>query len=314
MRIIFMGTAEFAVPSLEAILSSKHTLVGIITQPDRPFGRGLKLRPTPIKQFALQHQLAITTPESIKEQAELDKIRAMNPEAIVVVAYGKILPPALLQIPKLGCINVHGSLIPKYRGAAPIQWALIRGETETGITTMYMNDKMDQGDIIFQEKIPILPEDNYGSLSIKLAQLGSQLILKTLNAVEQGSAPRIQQNCAAATLAPKVINSDGRIDWNQMAIEIVNRIRGVTPSPGAFTTINNKRVRILLAKTAQGKSGVLAGQILIVGKHDETGLLVQSGNETAVQIMQVQPESGKIMPATQFARGQRLTEGTQFGI
>jgi methionyl-tRNA formyltransferase len=314
MRVLFMGTAEFAVPSLEEIINSNHELVGIITQPDRPFGRGLKLHPTPIKELAFKHQLPVSTPESIKEQIELESIQRMNPDVIIVVAYGKILPPALLSIPKFACINVHGSLLPKYRGAAPIQWALIRGEPETGITTMYMNDKMDEGDIIYQEKIAISPEDNYGTLSIKLAQLGGQLILKTLAAVEQGSAPRIQQNHEDATLAPKIRSTDGQIDWNQLALEIINRIRGVTPSPGAFTQINSKRVRILSAKATQGKTGIPPGQILVVGKHDEIGLIVQSGKETAVQLMQVQPESGKIMPAAQFARGQRLTEGTQFGI
>ncbi|MFB3896584.1 MAG: methionyl-tRNA formyltransferase [bacterium] len=314
MRILFMGTAAFAVPSLESIFNSDHNIVGIITQPDRPFGRGLQLRPTPVKQFALQHQLPVTTPDSIKDPIKLETIRQVNPEAIVVVAYGKILPPALLQIPKFGCINVHGSLLPKYRGAAPIQWALIRGETESGITTMYMNDKMDQGDIIYQEKIPILPEDNYDSLSIKLAQLGGQLIIKTLAAVESGTAPRIQQNHEKATLAPKINSADGKIDWSQSAIHIINRIRGVTPSPGAFTTVNSKRIRILHAQATQGKPGISPGLILVVGKHDEAGLIVQSGEGTAVQLLQVQPESGKIMSATQFARGQRLTEGTQFSI
>jgi methionyl-tRNA formyltransferase len=314
MRVLFMGTAEFAVLSLEAIINSNHELVGIITQPDRPFGRGLKLRPTPIKEFAFKHQIPVSTPDSIKDQLELESIQRLNPDVLVVVAYGKILPPPLLQIPKFGCVNVHGSLLPKYRGAAPIQWALIRGEPETGITTMFMNDKMDEGDIIYHEKIAISPEDNYGTLSIKLAQLGGQLIMKTLAAIEQDSAPRIQQKHEEATLAPKIKNTDGQIDWNQIAKDIVNRIRGVTPSPGAFTLINSKRVRILFAKATQGSIGISSGQILVVGKHDEIGILVQSGKETAVQLMQVQPESGKIMPAAQFARGQRLTEGTQFGI
>jgi methionyl-tRNA formyltransferase len=314
MRILFMGTAAFAVPALEAIINSSHELVGVISQPDRPFGRGLNLRPTPVKQFTLQHQIPVSTPESIKDQPELDKIRILNPDVIVVVAYGKILPPALLHIPKFGCINIHGSLLPKYRGAAPIQWTLIRGETEAGISTMYMNDKMDQGDVIYQEKIPILPEDNYGSLSIKLAQLGGQLIIKTLRAVEQGTAPRLQQNHEEATLAPKITNLDGKIDWNQPAIDIVNRIRGVTPSPGAYTFMNGKRIRIHSAKATCGNTGTPPGRILVIGKHDETGLIVQSGEETAVQLIQVQPESGKIMAAAQFARGQRLTEGTQFGI
>lgn len=314
MHILFMGTAEFAVPLLAAILNSNHKLIGVITQPDRPFGRGLKFHSTPIKQFALQHQIPVTTPESIKNPAELENIQQLNPEAIVVAAYGKILPPALLNIPRFGCINVHGSLLPKYRGAAPIQWALIRGETATGITTMYMNDKMDQGDIIFQEKIPILPEDNYGSLSIKLAQLGGQLLINTLTAIESGTAPRIQQQHEEATLAPKITNLDGQIDWKQPALQIVNRIRGVTPFPGAFTTINGKRLRVLQAQPTQGKTNISPGVVLVVGKHDEIGLIVQSGEETAVQLLQVQPESGKSMTATQFARGHRLTESTQFGI
>lgn len=314
MRLLFMGTAEFAVPTLESIIKSKYSIVGIITQPDRPFGRGLKLRPSPIKQIALQNQLLVLTPESIKEQKDISQIQQLNPDIIVVAAYGKILPPTLLQIPKFGCINVHSSLLPKYRGAAPIQWTLIRGETETGITTMYMNEKMDEGDIIYQERILILPEDNYGTLSIKLAQLGGQLIIKTLTALETGSAPRVPQNHQEATYAPKLKNADGQIDWHQPALNIVNLIRGVTPSPGAFTLINGKRVRILIGKVGLGNPGIQSGQVLVIGKHDETGILVQAGNETAVQIVQLQPESGKIMSAAQFARGQRLTEGTQFGI
>ena len=314
MRILFMGTAEFAVPTLEAIIKSGYQVVSVVTQPDRPFGRGLKLRSSPVKEKALQYQLPVLTPESVKDQNILNQFIQLAPEVIVVVAYGKILPPTLLEIPKFGCINVHGSLLPKYRGAAPIQWTLICGETETGITTMYINDKMDEGDIIFQEKISILPEDNYGTLSIRLAQLGGQLILKTLSAIEQISAPRIPQNHQEATYAPKIKNTDGQVDWNQPAIEIINLIRGVTPVPGAFTLINGKRVRILAAKAGQGNSGVASGQVLVVGKHDEAGFLVQSGKETAVQIMQVQPESGKIITAAQFARGYKLTEGIQLGI
>ncbi|MDI6783781.1 MAG: methionyl-tRNA formyltransferase [bacterium] len=314
MRILFMGTAEFAVPTLAAILKSGHQVIAVVTQPDRPFGRGLKLRPSPVKEKALQNQLPVLTPESVKDQNMINQFIRLNPEVIVVVAYGKILPPTLLEIPKFGCINVHGSLLPKYRGAAPIQWTLIRGETETGVTTMYMNDKMDEGDIMFQEKISILPEDNYGTLSIKLAQLGGQLIIKTLSAVEQGSAPRNPQNEPEATYAPKIKNTDGLIDWTQPATAIVNLIRGVTPAPGAFTLINGKRVRILAAKAGQGNFGVASGQVLVVGKHDEAGFLVQSGKETAVQIVQIQPESGKIMSAAQFARGYKLTEGIQLGI
>ncbi|MCX7919626.1 MAG: methionyl-tRNA formyltransferase [bacterium] len=314
MRIIFLGTSAFAVPSLAAIIQSNQHVISVITQPDRPYGRGLKLHPSPVKQFAQQHQLPVETPESIKSETFINHIMELHPEIIVVVAYGKILPPTLLQIPKYGCVNVHGSLLPKYRGAAPIQWALIRGETETGVTTMFMNENMDEGDIIFQEKIPILPEDNAGSLSVKLAQLGGSLLQKTLNAIEMGIAPRIPQNHQEATYAPKLTNTDGRIDWNKPAGEIVNLIRGVTPSPGAFTFLKGKRLRIHLAKVGLGSPAEPAGKIILVGKHDESGIVVQTGNNTAVQILRVQPENGKIMSAAQFARGYRLTEGSYLGV
>lgn len=309
-----MGTAEFAVPTLEAVINSNHQIAAVITQPDRPFGRGLKLRPSPVKQTALQHQLLILSPESIKEQNSIAQLRQLNPEVIVVVAYGKILPPTLLDIPKFGCINVHGSLLPKYRGAAPIQWTLIRGETETGVTTMFMNERMDEGDIIYQEKIGISPDDNYGTLSVKLALLGAQLLIKTLSAIQTGNTPRISQNHQEATYAPKIQNNDGLINWNQSTLNIVNLIRGVTPVPGAYTTIHGKRIRILTAKVGLGNPGTAIGRVILVGKHDEAGILVQSGNKTAVQIMQIQPESGKIMTAAQFARGHKVNEGMQFGI
>ena len=235
MRIVFMGTPEFAVPSLEALLKSDDRVVGIVTQPDRPRGRGQRLSPSPVKVIAQREQLPLLQPTKMKDPAFMAELSGWKPDFIAVAAFGRILPPAILSLPPRGCVNVHGSLLPKYRGAGPIQWAIINGETETGITTMLMDEGMDTGAILLQEKIPIVPEDTAGSLSPRLADLGGRLLVETLAQLKAGTLTPRPQDHAQASLAPLLKKEDGVIDRSLPATMIANRIIGLTPWPGAHT-------------------------------------------------------------------------------
>jgi methionyl-tRNA formyltransferase len=313
MRIIFMGSAPLACPSLEAILGARasgsrnaNDVAGVVSQPDRPSGRRLRVSPCAVKVAALNASVPVLTPEDINAPESVSAVRNLKPDLIVVVAYGKILKPAVLSIPPLGCINLHASLLPAFRGAAPIQWAVARGENVTGVTTLYMDERMDAGDIIFQCRSPILPSDTAGTLHDRLAEEGAALLLRTLAAVGSGTAPRVPQDESAATYAPKLHKRDGRIDWTLPAREIHNRIRGFNPWPCCFCKTGKRMLRVLWA-TMESTEGE-AGEILDVSD----GPLVGTG-AGSLRLTRVQPEGGKAMSAAAYLNGHPMTPGQRLG-
>ena len=244
MEILFLGTSEFALPALEILVHTRWHLLGVVTQPDRPRGRGRKISPTPVKQFALAHDLAVYQPPSGVKLADMLASAAIKPTAIVVVAFGQLLKPAVLDLPPLGCINIHPSLLPSYRGPAPIQRAVMNGDARTGVTTMYLTTEMDAGDVILQESVALAPSMTSGELSAQLAGLGADLLYKTLSLLEAGKAPRQAQDHRRATYAPALTPGEEKIDWNQDAAILVNLIRGMNPNPGAHTLFNGNVLKI----------------------------------------------------------------------
>lgn len=248
MNLVFMGTPDFAVESLKKLYEEGHNVMAVVSQPDKPVGRGMKLIATPTKEFALEKGIPVYQPEKVKNNEEfIQKLRDLKPDVIIVVAYGKILPEEILNIPKYGCINVHGSLLPKYRGAAPIQWSIIKGEEETGITTMYMDKGMDTGDMLLKETIAIEKTDTYGTLYEKLKIVGGKLIVKTLEALADGTVKR-QKQPEDFTVAPMIFKEDCKIDWYKSAFAICNLVRGVNPMPGAWTTLEGNVYKIWAAE------------------------------------------------------------------
>jgi methionyl-tRNA formyltransferase len=313
MRTIFMGTPEFALPSLNALHQSGHTLLAVVTQPDRPKGRGGHLAPPPAKVMAERFGLPVLQPAKMKDPAFLESLRVLKPEGIVVVAFGRILPPEILDLPPRGCVNLHASLLPKYRGAAPIQWAIINGEQETGVTTIRMDPGMDTGDILLHERVSILPEDTAGSLSVRMAERGADLLLRTLKGIESGEIVPVPQNPAQATLAPLLEKEAGEIDWAQPAVAIVNRIRGLSPWPGAYTFYQDERWRIWRAgmrdRTEDKADDELPGTIL---KAEREGISVATG-QGLIEILELQPESGRRMGVRDFLAGHSVEEGVVLG-
>ncbi len=243
MRLVFCGTPQFAVPTLQALLKDGHNVELVLSQPDRPSGRGMEVQISPVKQFALERDLAIEQPEKIRNNAELqDRLQQIAPDAIVVVAYGRLIPPWMLALPRLGNLNLHASLLPKYRGAAPIQWAVANGETETGVTTMRMDEDLDTGDILLQNRVPILPHQTSVELSPMLAAEGAELMVRTIAGLAAGTLRGSPQDHTTATLAPILTREDGRIDWTRPSGQIYNRWRGFQPWPGAFTSFRGKKL------------------------------------------------------------------------
>lgn len=318
-----MGTPKFAVPSFLAIIEAGYRIELVITQPDRPKGRGLRLISSPIKEIAMEYHFPILAPQSIKDTEVIDRIRYINPDVIVVVAYGQILPPMILESARYGCVNLHASLLPKYRGPAPVAWAIINGEQETGVTTIFMNERVDEGDIIFQKKISILPEDTRGSLEEKLATLGAELLIETLEAIESGTAPRIPQDHSLATYAPMLKDTDAVINWILPAEKIINFIRGLAPLPGAHTYLGKMRIRILEATLLENEIKTVLelretsqpGKIIYIGKkkRDLPGIVVTTGTDPLL-LKTIQPEGKKIMSALDFSHGYRLQVGDKFFI
>ena len=307
MRIIFMGTPEFAVPSLEALLKSDDRIVGIVTQPDRPRGRGHRLSPSPVKIIAQREQLPLLQPTKMKDPSFLAELSGWKPDVIAVAAFGRILPPAILSLPTRGCINVHGSLLPKYRGAGPIQWALINGETETGITTMLMDEGMDTGATLLQATLAIAPDDTAGSLSTRLAELGGRLLVETLAQLKAGTLTPRPQEHSQATLAPLLKKEDGVINWTMSATSIANRIRGLTPWPGAYTFLNADRWTIFRATPFDEPTTRAPGHITAVTKD---AIHVATGKGVLV-IHDLQPDSGRRMSAAQYLAGHPLQPGME---
>ena len=309
-RIVFMGTPEFAVPSLQALLDADPDrvgrVVGVVTQPDRPKGRGQHLAPPPIKLLAQQAGLPILQPVKMKDPDFLDGLRGWSPDVIAVTAFGRILPPVVLDLPPMGCVNVHGSLLPKYRGAAPIQWAVINGETETGITTMLMDPGLDTGPMLLRETVPIHPTDTAGDLAARLAPLGGRLLAETIAGLKNGTLRPIPQDHAQATLAPLLKKEDGLLHWTDTAVALANRIRGLTPWPGAYTYHGEERWHIWRALAAPvGCAEAAPGTILEVTKE---GLRIATGNGSLL-IQEIQPASGKRLSVIQYLAGHHVAAG-----
>jgi methionyl-tRNA formyltransferase len=309
MRLIFMGTPEFALPSLNVLHQSGHAILAVVTQPDRPKGRGGHLTPPPAKLMAERFELPVLQPTRMKDPVFLDSLRALKPEMIVVVAFGRILPPEILDLPPRGCVNLHASLLPKYRGAAPIQWAIINGESETGVTTIRMDPGMDTGDILLHERVSILPEDTAGSLSVRLADHGADLLLRTLKEIEAGSIVPAPQDSSAATMAPRIEKEAGEINWARPAVDIVNRIRGLSPWPGAYTFYQDERWRIWKAAFEDPSADRAPGTILTTGRE---GISVATGRGL-LEIRELQPENGRRMGVREFLAGHSVETGVVLG-
>ena len=310
MRLIFFGTPKFAVPALERLLAGPHAVAAVVSQPDRPSGRARKIVPTPVKEWALAAGLPLLQPEQPGDPAFLQMLRTSRPACAIIVAYGRILPPALLQIFPRGAFNLHASLLPKYRGAAPIQWSLIRGETETGVTLFQLDAELDHGPVLLQRRCPVEPEDTGVTLGRKLSQLGAEVILEGLSLLEKEEPRLAPQDHAAATQAPRLTKQDGVLDWSREAAALHNLVRGVQPWPGAVTWLGGKRLRILATRTEPDRQEPSAkpGTVVVAGPAD--GLRIQTG-KGQLQILQLQPEGGTPLDAAAFLRGHPVPPGTR---
>ncbi len=306
MKLIYMGTPQFAVLPLLALVEAGHELVAVVTRIDKPAGRGRVLTAPAVKRAALERGLSVYQPKRVREPEFIETLRALRPEVIVVAAYGQILPAELLALPKYGCINIHASLLPRYRGAAPITWAIVRGEAETGNTIMRMDEGMDTGAILLQERIPIDPKDTAGTLTEKLSVQGANLITTALPLIVAGKLTPRAQDSSLATLAPLLKKEDGRIDWERGALEIHNRVRGMNPWPGAYTVLDNKIVKIIETEVVDG--GAAPGRLL--EKNGNT--LFAGAGSGLLQLLIVQPEGKKPMPSSEFLRGHRSAVGRTF--
>ncbi|MDH3330001.1 MAG: methionyl-tRNA formyltransferase [Desulfobulbaceae bacterium] len=308
LRIIFMGTPEFAVPSLQALVNGPDTLLAVICQPDKKRGRGQKLSPPPVKIVARQHSIPVLQPSSIRTDTFLDEVRALRPDLIIVTAYGKILPGDLLHMPPLGTINVHGSLLPKYRGAAPIQWAVINGEQETGVTIMQMDEGMDTGDILLPAAIPIAHDDTAGTLFSKLAELGGETLAKAIRLLKEEKLPPIKQDDSLATEAPLLSKEMGHLDWHKEAWELDCLIRGLDPWPSAYGFLGEKRFRFFRPEVVNGNVTEEPGTLC---RADKNGLMIATGKNYLV-IHEIQPEGKKRMDAQSCLCGFCFPTGEKF--
>ena len=309
MKLVFCGTPMFAVPCLEALLQASFDVQLVVSQPDRPKGRGLEMVPTPVKQVALQHGIPVVQPEKIKVNPDFrSQLESIQPDAIIVVAYGRIIPQWMIDLPPLGNINVHASLLPKYRGAAPIQWAIASGERVTGVTTMRIDAGLDTGDMLLKAELPISPDDTSVTLSPRLSALGAHLLVETLQRLEAGKLEATPQDHSQASLAPILKKEDGLIDFTRTASDIHNRLRGFQPWPGAFTIFRDKQFAIHAARPAN-QSNLAPGELAATGD----SLLVGCGNHTALELLEVQPEGKKRMAARDFANGYRPQAGERLG-
>jgi len=308
MKVVYMGTPDFAVNTLEAIVNAGHEIMLVVTQPDKAKGRGKKVVFTPVKEKALEYGLTVSQPEKVSEESFVANLRQMNPDVIVVVAFGQILPESILNIPKYGCINVHASLLPAYRGAAPIQWAVIDGLAESGVTTMYMEKGLDTGDIILQSTIPLAENETGGSLFDKLAVEGADLLIETLKQLENGLATRTKQDDSKSSYAKMLDKSLSKIDWNLKAFEVHNKIRGLDPWPVALTIFDGKNLKLFRSRLLNKEFDKPAGSVF----PSKEGIIVVCGDKNAILITEVQLEGKKRMSAIDFSRGNKLTDGTIF--
>ena len=311
MKIVFMGTPDFAEKSLEAVYNAGHEILAVVTNPDRPKGRGMKMVASPVKEFAVSKDLKIYQPEKVRKNVEfIEEIKKIEPDVICVVAYGKILPKEILEIPKFGCINVHGSLLPKYRGAAPIQWAVINGEKVTGVTTMYMDVGMDTGDMILKEETEIVPDETTGELWDRLAQIGADLLVKTLEQIENKTAPRIPQG-EDFSMAPMLDKEMSKIDWeSKTAQEIKNLVRGLNPIMGTYSYLNGKKIKIWKVDVVEANSeDTKNGTVL---KSDSKDGLYIKAKDGVIKVLEIQGENAKRMNIQDFLRGNQIEVGSIF--
>jgi methionyl-tRNA formyltransferase len=321
MRLVFCGTPQFAVPTLKLLLAQKDfEIVAVVTQPDRPRGRGMELSASPVKEVARAGGVRVLQPEKIRAPESEATLQSLQPDTIVIIAYGQIIPARLLTIPKHGWINLHASLLPKYRGAAPIQWAIANGERTTGLTSMRIDAGMDTGEMLLQQEIEIGANETAPELAKRLAEAGAPLILETLRGLAAGKLHGRAQNHQQATYAPMLKKEDGRIDWTRRAEEIYNRMRAFTPWPGAFTTFRNETVHIWAEAASneipsEENARARSAAALVPGtlRSDITGLLVVCGGATELRVVSVKREGGKSVSAVEFLHGVRLTNGERFG-
>ena len=311
MKIVFMGTPDFAKESLEAVYNAGHEILAVVTNPDRPKGRGMKLVASPVKEFALEKNLKIYQPEKVKNNVEfIEEIKRFKPDVICVVAYGKILPKEILEISKFGCINVHGSLLPQYRGAAPIQWAVLNGDKTTGITTMYMDTGMDTGDMILKEKIEIGEDDTTGDVWEKLSKIGANLLVKTLKQIEEGTAPRIPQG-TDFSMAPILDKEMSKIDWeNKDAKQIKNLVRGLNPIMGTYSYLDGKKIKFWKVDVLQEDNSNAENGTVIKADSKE-GLYIKAKNGI-IKVLEIQGENAKKMSIQDFLRGNKIEIGSKF--
>lgn len=300
MKILFMGTPEFAVPSLRALVEAGHEICGVFTQPDKPKNRGMKLFPTPVKEYALSKDIPVFQPQKLRDGTALQLVHELNPQLIAVAAYGRILPDDILEYPSYGCINVHSSLLPKYRGAAPINWAVLNGEQETGVTIMHMASQLDAGDIIDTVKTPIGPNELVTELYDRLAELGGELLVQVVAAIGAGSATRTPQDHSKATLAPMLSRELSPVDWGRTAREIHNQVRGLIPWPAAVTTLNGVRCKLFVTQVLKEQTCRAPGSVLSAGKQ---GIQMACGGGTVLLIEELQADGGRRMRAADYLRG-----------
>ena len=323
LNVLFMGTPDFALESLKSLIEANYNVIGVITNVDKPKGRGMKMIAPPVKEYAIEKNIPVYQPEKVRNNTEfIDEIKKLNPDVICVVAYGKILPKEILDIPKYGCINVHASILPKYRGAAPIQWAVLNGDKETGVTTMYMDIGMDTGDIIEIEKTKIDEEETTGELWNRLSKMGENLLVETLKKIEQGTVTRTKQS-DNFTMAPMLNKEMAKINWEEKtAREIHNLVRGLNPIMGAYTFLNGKKIKLWKVKVRTEEElvtlfpeleeylfklkDVEPGTILFA--NDKKGLFIKA-NEGIIEVIEIQGENAKRMPAVDFLRGNEIMAG-----
>jgi methionyl-tRNA formyltransferase len=310
MNLTFCGTPRFAVPTLERLVAAGHSVPLVVTQPDRPRGRGMELVASPVKEAAVRLGIPIAQPATIKTNDEFRaQLAALQPDAIIVVGYGRIIPQWMIDLPRFGNLNLHASLLPKYRGAAPIQWAIANGESVTGVTTMRIDAGLDTGDILLQREIPILREDTAETLAPRLASVGAELMVETLRALESGQIHPTPQDHSQATLAPILKKEDGRMDFSRSASDLFNRMRGFQPWPGAFTTFKTKTLQVHRAEPVQRPGELMPGTIAVEAAH----LLVGCGQGTALDLVEVQIEGKRRMTAQEFINGYRPQTGNRLG-
>ena len=308
MRIAFMGTPDFSVPCLRALAQSKHEVVGVFCQPDKPVGRKQILTPPPVKEEALLHGYRVFQPTTLKNGAGLALLKGIEPDLVIVVAYGKILPPDFLAYPKYGCVNVHASLLPKYRGASPIHWAILNGESETGVTTMQMDAGMDTGDILLVKKVPISIDQTTEELFAQLSEVGAQAMMETIAQVEAGSLHPIKQDHSKATTVGLLTKQSGKVDWSCPAMQIHNQIRGLYSWPGAFTYWNGTMLKLHKAALSAAQSAKAPGTVV----KTKGELLVCCGDGNCLRLLELQPAGKKRMDAASFLNGYGVSEGTVF--